>query len=125
MNSKPQNTSNQKTGIVKFCITILIIFIILSISCITLGLMKKKEYEEYARTVENANITTVIGPLFLNGPAVTFAIAVIVAITSKMFMKKDLQMRKVICFAPVYVLLLTVPTWFFILKICNIFNITF
>lgn len=125
MNSKLQNTCSKKALIIKFCITILTTFIILSISCITLGIMKKAEYEEYARTVENPNITTVIGPLLLNGPAFTFLIALIVSIISKIFIKKNQQMRKIICFVPLYVCLLTIPTWFLIFKICNVFNITF
>ena len=64
-------TSKRNRIIIIFCI-LLTLFITIIILTITEGFMKREEIEEYAITVENANITTVLGPLMFTGSTYTF-----------------------------------------------------
>jgi magnesium-transporting ATPase (P-type) len=100
-----------KKGILKFIIALFITFLILTLFCITQGLLKIREYEEYALNIENANITTVIGPLIFTGPFYVFCISLIISFVSRFFKQIDTQTKKILKYVPLYVIILIIPTW--------------
>ena len=102
--------TKRKAYLINFSILILL-FITITILCITEGWLKLSEYEEYARTVENPNITTVMGPVLLIGPAYTFLGTLSISFIMKFIKHIDWRIKEVLKKLPIFVTLFTIPAW--------------
>lgn len=102
--------TKRKAYLINFLILILL-FITITILCITEGWLKLSEYEEYARTVENPNITTVMGPVLLIGPAYTFLGTLSISFIMKFIKHIDWRIKGVLKKLPIFVTLFTIPAW--------------
>ena len=122
--TQEENNSNEnkKINLIRFLI-VLTQFIILTALCITEGFLKVDEYAEYARTVENANITTVLGQMMFTGPVYAFIGAIVIYIASKFIKKINPQIKKTLQFLPIGVMLLTLPALLLSSYIVEIFNL--
>ena len=102
--------TKRKAYLINFSILILL-FITITTLCITEGWLKLSEYEEYARTVENSNITTIMGPVLLIGPAYTFLGTLSISFIMKFIKHIDWRIKGVLKKLPIFVTLFTIPAW--------------
>lgn len=102
--------TKRKAYLINFSILILLL-ITITILCITEGWLKLSEYEEYARTVENPNITTIMGPVLLIGPAYTFLGTLSISFIMKFIKHIDWRIKGVLKKLPIFVTLFTIPAW--------------
>ena len=101
-------TSKRNRIIIIFCI-LLTLFIAIIILTITEGFMKREEIEEYAITVENANITTVLGPLMFTGSTYTFIGTCFISFATIFIKNMNLTVKKMLKLSPIFVILFTLP----------------
>ena len=107
-NDESNLISERKRIIIIFSL-LLILFLSIIALTITEGFMKIEKYEELARTVENANITTVLGPLMFTGSTYIFIGTCFISLVT-IFMKKiDLKIKRILKLSPVFVILFTLP----------------
>lgn len=106
--SVEENNSINKRKIIIFFI-LLLLFITLIILSITQGYMRIEEYEEYAMTVENASIMTVLGPLMFMGSTYAFIGTCIISFISTLVKKIDLKIKRTLQLLPIFVVIFTLP----------------
>ena len=102
-------TNNKRKIYMRNFFILLILFNVLILLTITEGYMKIHEYEEYARTVNNANITTVLGPLMFTGSTYVFIGTCIISFMAKFIKNVDTDLRKILKKLPIFSILFTIP----------------
>ena len=99
----------KNTIILLILITLFIVMIILNI---TEGFLKIDEHEQYAATVENANITTVMGPVLFIGATYTFMGTCVISFAFIFIKKIDSTIKIVIQLLPLFTISFTIPALF-------------
>lgn len=104
-------------------IILVMLFITIIILNISEGYMKIDEHMEYARQIENANITAIIAPLMLLGATYTFLGTCMISIIMTFVKKIDLKIKRTIQCLPIYVIMFCLPASLATHYIVQIFNI--
>ena len=71
--------------------------------------MKIEEIKEYVRTVEHANITTVLGPLMFTGSTYTFIGTCFISFATIFIKNMNILVKRMLKLSPIFVILFTLP----------------